>query len=222
MFVALLGLAVAAPPAAASQPRPDRAQALHASLRAGNAGYGLLGGFRHRTARGISLGVDAESVYIIEAFIGGFAVPSNLRVAGRVPFQFPVLHSERLTLALTVAPGFRWTRSLAADAPERTSVAVTADVGAFAYLHRDRFSWTAGIDNPISVQVRPITDVDTLGTLLVTGPIVPITERLHWYATVEAGGVFGSDGDAGKFLLRGTTGIRGFFGPTGSSWRAYY
>lgn len=223
MFFVLLGLTLASTSLPESEDvAPPRGNALQAGLRTGNAGHGLTLGYRHRTRRGPAFGLDFESVYLRNAYIGGFAVEQDLRLAVRVPLQFPVYDSPRLTMALTGAPGVRWTQSFEDAAPEQTSVGITADFGAFAYLHRDRFSWMAGIDNTVSVQVVPIRDVDLWGNLLTTGPIVPVTDRIHWFATVEGGGAFGSNGDAGKFFLRGTTGLRGFFGPAGSSWRAFY
>jgi len=223
MFVALLGLMLASTPEPDSATgAPSRGDALQAGVRVGNAGYGLTLGYRHRTRRGIAFGLDGEGVYLPSAYIGGFAVERDLRLAARVPVQFPVYDGARLTMAVTGAPGLRWTRTFDDTAPERISIGITADLGAFAYLHQERLSWMAGIDNTFSFQVVPIQDVDLVGTLLATGPIVPITDRVHWFATIEGGGVFGSNGDAGKFFLRGTTGIRAFFGPAGSSWRAFY
>ena len=223
MLFALLGLTLASTPVEASDDaEPARGNALQAGLRTGNAGHGLSLGYRHRTRKGIALGLDVESVYLLNAYIGGFAVERDLRVAARLPLQFPVYDSARLTMALTGAPGVRWTQSFDDAAPEQTSVGLTIDFGAFAYLHRPRFSWMAGVDNSASIQVVPIQDVDLWANLLTTGPIVPITDRVHWFATVEGGGAFGSNGDADKFFLRGTTGLRGFFGPAGSSWRAFY
>jgi hypothetical protein len=223
MLFALLGLTLAGTsPDASPEGPPTEGNAVHAGLRTGNAGHGVQLGYRHRTRRRFAFGLDAESVYLLDAYIGGFAVERDLRIAARVPLQFAVHDGPRLTMALTTAPGVRWTRSFDDAAPERTSIGITADFGAFAYLHQPRFSWMAGIDNSASVQVVPIRDVDLWANLLTTGPIVPVTEHLHWFATIEAGGAFGSNGDAGKFFLRGTTGLRGFFGPAGSSWRAFY
>ena len=211
-------LAGAAPP---PQP-PAPAHAATAAATLGNNGYGLRAGYRGRTRRGFSGGLELESVYLPEAFLGGFAVPNDVRLAVRAPLQMPVLRATDFEMAVTLAPGLRWTRALEDAEPHAQSLAVTADVGVFAYLHRPRFSWMAGLDSPFSIQLDPIRDLDLIGTLLATGPIVPINDRLNWYATLEGGGVFGSNGDAGKFLVRGTTGIRAFFGPGRARWRAFY
>lgn len=215
-----LALALVGPPPSEPSDRP--AHALIGAGRVGNAGYGGLVGYRVRAPSGFAAGIDLESVYLTTAFVGGFAVPNALRIAGRVPLFFPMHQGPRLTMALTLAPGVRWTNSFAESPPERRSFAVTVDTGAFAYVHGERLTWMAGADIPVSIQVSPITDVDMVGGLIATGPVVPIGERLHWYATLEAGGVFGSGGDGAKFLVRGTTGIRAVFGMSARRWRALY
>lgn len=196
--------------------------ALGAGLRAGNAGYGAQLGWRMQTRRAFAWGLDLEGVYLPQAYIAGLAVDDDLSLGVRAPLIVQAHRSRSLTIALHLAPGLRYLRSFEPDIPADASLSVTVDLGVAAYVHRDRFSWLLGVDNPFSVQVSPITDLNVLGTLLTTGPVVPLNDRLQWFATVEAGGLFGSDGDAGKFLIRATTGLRGVFGPSARDWRVFY
>ena len=139
----------------------------------------------------------------------------------RAPLFFPVHRSRTLTMALGFAPGVRVVRSANPGFGSRRGLTLTADLGAYAYVHaHPRLTWLVGFELPVGIQIDPITDIDTLGTLLVTGPVVPLGDRLSWYATLEGGGLYGSDGDAGKFLVRGTTGLRVVLGASARHWRA--
>lgn len=199
-----------------------RAHALTFAVRAGNSGYGGMVGYRLRLRRGIGVGVEVEGVFAPRSFIGGYATGDNVVVAGRLPLFFPVYRSRALTMAVTFAPGLYSVRSFSPDQGPSAGLSVTADVGVFAYLRvGPRLTWMAGVDNPVSVQLGPIVDVNKVGTLVSTGPVVPINERLSWFATAQAGGLFGSGGDAGKFLMRGTTGLRLVFGASARQWIAF-
>lgn len=207
---------------AASDAGDGLAHALTFAARAGNPGYGGLFGYRLRLRHGIGVGLEFEAGYAPEAFIGGYATERNTIVHGRLPLFFPVHRSRRLTLALTLAPGIRSSQSADPGPAESSGLAVTVDVGVFAYLRaHERVTLLLGVDNPVSIEVDPIVGIDKFGTLLVFGPVVPMSDRASWYATVEAGGVYGSDGDAGKFLMRGTTGVRVTLGAGARRWRAF-
>lgn len=198
------------------------AHALSFAGRAGNSGYGGLLGYRVRLRHGIGLGLELEGAYAPSTYIGGYPTEQNAVVHARLPLFFPVHRSRRLTVALSLAPGIRTTQSADPGFGARSGFAVTVDLGVWAYLRaHERLTLMLGVDNPVSIQVDPIVDVDKLGSLLAFGPVVPINDRLSWFATVEAGGLFGSDGDAGKFLLRGTTGLRVTFGASAKQWRAF-
>ncbi|MGH1348462.1 MAG: hypothetical protein ACRBN8_43325 [Nannocystales bacterium] len=202
---------------------PDEvAHAATVSARASALGFGAKFGYRARLRRGVGIGLEVEGLYDPEAVLGGYATERNGFVNARVPVFIPVLRSGTLTMAVLVAPGVRV--GLAGDpgfGPDR-SVAATLDTGVFAYLHVSRrLTWVLGVDTPLAVQVDPITDVSEIGTLLTTGPVVTVTPRLNVYAAVDAGGLFGSDGDAGKFLIRGTAGIRLHWGMNAADWTAY-
>ncbi|MBL8945726.1 MAG: hypothetical protein JNK45_21365 [Myxococcales bacterium] len=197
------------------------AHALTIGARVGNPGYGALLGYRLRLRHGIGVGLEVEAGYAPRAYIGGHLAHDDAVLRARAPLFFPVFRSRRLTMALGFAPGVRMIRSASPGFARRRGVSITADVGAFAYVHaHPRLTWLVGFELPVGIQIDPITDIDTLGTLLVTGPVVPLGDRLSWYATLEGGGLYGSDGDAGKFLVRGTTGLRVVLGASARHWRA--
>lgn len=213
--------AIAAPPAE-SDAGDGVAHGLTFAARVGNPGYGGLLGYRLRLRRGIGVGVEAEAGFAPRAYIGGYATRDDAVIRARAPLFFPVLRSPRLTMALSFAPGVRVVRSADPGFGERRGVTITADLGATAYVHAPpRLTWLVGFELPVGIQVDPIHDIDTLGALLVTGPVVPLGDRVSWFATIEGGGLYGSDGDAGKFLVRGTTGLRLVFGTSARRWRAF-
>lgn len=200
----------------------ESGHAATASARASALGFGAQFGYRARLRRGLGLGLEVEGLYDPEAVLGGHATERNGFVNVRAPVFVPVARSDTFTFAVLVAPGLRV--GFAGEpgfGPDR-SVAVTMEAGVFGYVHvTRRLTWMLGFDVPVAIQVAPITDVSETGQLLRTGPVVNLTPRINLYATVDAGGLFGSDGDAGKFLIRGTAGVRLHWGIGAAEWMAY-
>ena len=62
---------------------------------------------------------------------------------------------------------------------------------------------------------------DVQGALLSLGGGIALGERLWLHGRIDTGGIFGADGDAGKYLFRGTLAIRGLFGSTTDHWRTF-
>lgn len=198
------------------------AHAVTIAARVGNPGYGGLLGYRLRLRHGIGVGAELEAAFAPLAYIGGYPTHDDAVIRARAPLFFPVHRSPHLTMALTFAPGVRIVRSADPGFGRDRGVTLTADLGAYAYVNaHPRLTWLVGFELPVGIQIDPINDIDTLGALLVTGPVVPLGERVSWYATLEGGGLYGSDGDAGKFLVRGTTGLRLVFGASARRWRAF-
>ncbi|MEM9458454.1 MAG: hypothetical protein AAGF11_30030 [Myxococcota bacterium] len=192
------------------------------SLRASALGYGAQVGYRARFRRGVGLGLEVEGLYDPEAVLGGYATEHNGFVNARVPVFIPAVRSSALTMAVLVAPGVRFARSVDPGYGPDQSLAVTLEPGVFAYLHATpRLTWMLGVTMPVAIQVDPITDVAELGTLVATGPVVTLGRHVNLFATVDTGGLFGSDGDAGKFLIRGTAGVRIHWGVGAADWTAY-
>lgn len=200
----------------------ETGHAATASARASALGFGAQFGYRARFRRGLGLGLEIEGLYDPEAVLGGHATARNGFVTARVPVFIPAIRSGTFTFAVLVAPGVRI--GFAGEpgfGPDR-SVALTMEAGVFGYVHMSRrLTWMLGLDMPVAIQVDPITDLSEIGQLLTTGPVVNLTPRVNLYATVDAGGLFGSDGDAGKFLVRGTAGVRLHWGVGAAEWMAY-
>lgn len=221
---ATAGLAETAEPAEPAGPAgPGRVgHAATASVRASALGFGTQLGYRARLRRGVGLGLELEGLYDPEAVLGGYSTEQNGFVNARVPVFIPALRSPTLTMAVLVAPGVRFARSGDPGFGPDQSVAVTLETGVFGYLHATpRLTWMLGVDLPLAIQVDPITDVSEIGTLLATGPVVTLGRHVNLFATVDAGGLFGSNGDAGKFLVRGTAGVRVHWGVGAADWTAY-
>lgn len=226
----LVGLLWATEAGAAETPREPPASprsqpvghAATAALRASALGYGVQLGYRARLRRGVGLGLEIEGLYDPEAVLGGYPTERNGFANARVPVFIPALRSSALTMAVLVAPGVRFAGSGEPGFGPDRSLAVTLETGVFAYLHATpRLTWMLGVELPVAIQVDPITDLSEVGTLLATGPVVTLSDRINLFATVDAGGLFGSDGDAGKFLIRGTAGVRIHWGVGAADWTAY-
>lgn len=205
-----------------SGPR-ETAHALSLAARASNFEYGGRGTYRFRFRSQTTAGISVEGGYGIGAFIAGYAVKRTAYFDARLPWLFPFLASDKFAMAFGLTPGLRRVRSFDPDgAPHDTSWAVALDTAVWSYAHlHERVTVKLGVIVPVSLQVSPQIDNDKVGGLIVTGLIVPLTDRLQWFADAQAGGIFGSNGDAGKFLVRGTTGVRLTIGANARRWRTF-
>ncbi|GAB4566288.1 MAG: hypothetical protein Tsb0020_17840 [Haliangiales bacterium] len=213
-----------------SDATPDRAGAVHGlAFVAAGSEFDVTGRLMYRVrlsesdASGVGrveLGVDAEAGAQQKGFIAGYAVEDGLVTRGRLWSAMRIMSHGALAIDAHVAPGMRLLREAEGVDPERTdSTAVTLDTGLRADVRmHQRVRLQAGLDIPLSYEVTPEVVNDVNGVLFNVGLSVDVGARVQAFAGLETGGIFGADGDAGKYLTRGSAGVRMLLGGGHAAW----
>lgn len=178
------------------------------SARADNFGQGGLVDARLRIGAN-QLGLDVYAGHERKAFISGFAVEDALRVDVHLRGLWQVWQQGPARFSLLTRAGARSFSAATGNAPESASWAVSAEMGAL--VHADvhpRAVARFGVLVPLLFQLDPAFSNDVNGALLSLGIAVALRDQLLLTANLNSGGIFGADGDAGKFLVQGTLGVR--------------
>lgn len=175
--------------------------------------------YRHRFESGVQLGAVATGGFAWDAYIVGYAATDEALGALAIESRFPVLTRSRLRFHLAVDLGVR--RIFGDDGQPTGSTgswAVEARAGMLGQARMGRGAVRFGVWVPFSIEVAPEVVNDAQGALLSLGGSWPLSERARVFADFETGGLFGSNGDALKFLARGTVGVQLIFGTSTSEW----
>jgi hypothetical protein len=178
--------------------------------------------YRHRFDSGVQLGVGVEGGYSWNAYVSGYVAGEQGIGVLYAESRFPVLTRERLRFQLLVNSGVR--RIFGDDGQPTGSTgswAIEARLGLMGHARVGDGALHLGVIVPFSIEVAPETIIDVQGALLSLGLGWPLSERVWIGGEVEAGGVFGADGNAQKFILRGSLNLRFLFGSTTESWWAF-
>lgn len=177
--------------------------------------------YRHRFESDVQLGVGVEGGYSWNTYVAGYAVGERAVGVLNVESRFPLLSRERLRFQLLVNTGVR---RIFADggqpASSTGSWAIEARLGLLGHARVGRGALHLGVIVPFSIEVAPETINDVQGALLAAGFGWPLAQRIWLRGEIEGGGIFGADGDAQKFLVRGSLSLRFLFGSTTESWWA--
>ncbi len=168
------------------------------------------------------LSLRAEGGRARAAYVAGFATDDAALT--RVTFETRLAAGSvgRARFGVHLSAGGRFTRGGEGNAPDGVGRAVEVGVGLVATLPVGaRGAVRGGVLVPFSLEISPEVVNDMQGALLTLGGAVALTDRLWLQGQIDTGGIFGSDGDAGKFLFRGTLAIRGLFGSTTHDWLAF-
>jgi hypothetical protein len=210
-----------APASAASAPR-DGASTRHAFNLGGaysNVDAAAILGYRLRLSGGLQLGAEVRYAPSRRSYIDGFATTGGAGRYGTLRALVPLASSGPLELGLGTTLGVR---SLAVDTTtglDKSSLAFTSEIGPGAHLQLTRgLTLRAGWLQVTNLQTRPNTALDALGQVLLLGATAPVTDTVQLYADFETGGLFGYDGDGGKYLTRGIVGARWVLGGAARDW----
>ncbi|HEU4404358.1 MAG TPA: hypothetical protein VFS43_03615 [Polyangiaceae bacterium] len=218
---AAAGLAGAPPNAAPASAPPTSAPAgtLHAlGVQGGwsnvDAGAGL--SYRVRLPGGTQFGLDARYASLREGYISGYAVESGAALAGSAVAMIPWARFGPVDLDVRLSAGARALDADETRSPDRSSTALTTDFGPVVNVHAAPWlTLRTGWLNVVNLQLAPATDLDALGQIVLAGVAVPVGDRLLAHADFETGGLFGYDGDGGKYLTRVSVGLRWVLGESG-------
>ncbi|WP_428265861.1 hypothetical protein [Haliangium sp.] len=170
--------------------------------------------------RGVELGVQARTGLMRQGFIAGYAVRDGLVSAGRLWGAMRLYRRGALGIDAHIAPGVRVVRGAEGAGPERQgATAVTFDTGVVAHMRASRrLRLHAGLLLPFSYEIAPEVINDVQGALITAGATIDLGANTQAFASVETGGIFGADGDAGKYLTRATAGVRMVLGGDTRAW----
>ncbi|MCU0684961.1 MAG: hypothetical protein MUF34_22390 [Polyangiaceae bacterium] len=219
-----LAAALATHPALAGDSTPlapaaSPTSTLHALGVQGNwsnvdAGVGL--SYRARLPGEAQLGLDARYASLRQGYVSGYAVESGAALAGAAVAMLPWARFGPVVLDLRLSAGVRALDADQTRSPDRSSTTITTDFGPVVNVHAAPWlTLRTGWLNVVNLQIAPATDLDALGQLLLAGVAIPVSDRLLAHADFETGGLFGYDGDGGKYLTRVSVGLRWVLGESG-------
>ena len=190
---------------AVAVPRPghDLRLAGHRS----NFGTGGELGYRYRSAGGAELGVDLRGG-AGQWWIAGKDADDARLVQGELAGMVPVLARGPLAFQLHLRGGARYVDG-GDTLPVGTATMVGAEIAPVVEIAAAAgVTLRSGFRLPVWFAVDPAVELDVLGSPLLAGAAVRVTDRVWLTADIESGTYFGYDGDGSKFLMAGTVGMR--------------
>jgi hypothetical protein len=173
-------------------------------------GLELAGDIRWRSSGGIELGAAIELGARDAAYLGGHAESGAAALGGRLLFLAPLVNAGPLSLDLSVASGVGYQRLFEEpQGPSADSFRWTFELALLAHARLDR-AWIlrVGAIAGVELELMPLVDLAEQTQLVTLGLGFSPSTSSMLYATVDTGGTYGFNGDNGKFVLRGTLGVR--------------
>lgn len=210
---------------AASSGAPSAPRTLHAAslqLTGSNFDAGAALGYRVRFAGGMQLGLEGRALAVRDAYVNGFAATGGYAVSGVGLVMVPMVQSGPLDLHFRASLGARSLNVDETTGPDKRGLTLLSELGPVVNIRATksltlRTGWLA----VTNFQLSPAFDSEALGQVLLAGAVVPVTDDVQLHADVETGGLFGFDGDGGKYVVRGFVGARWAFGGSARSWLSF-
>ncbi len=197
----------------AATPTPALGDTVHTlAISAGGSEFdaAATADYHLRHDSGWEFGLSAGTGWLRQGFIAGYAVEDGSLSQAELTVARSLYQRQGLRMMIHASPGARLVRGASGSmlAPS-DSTAITLDTGLIAHVNAaSGVSMHAGILLPLSYEIAPEIINDVNGGLLTIGAAVALGDRVEGFAAVETGGIFGADGDAGKYLTRATAGVR--------------
>ena len=206
----LIGLCISTFSPAASAQTARAGASVNAALLASDVGAGLGFDARWHLPGGQQLGLGASAAWLGTAYVGGRKVHAAFSGQAQLSALFPLLERRPLSLDLRISSGLRVLRDTAErEASDRTALRSVSELGLLAHVRLDeRHLLRAGPLLTLEFELKPTFAVADQAQLLTLGVGRALTRDLLLYATVDAGGSYGFDGDNGKAMVRGALGLR--------------
>jgi hypothetical protein len=152
---------------------------------------------------GSAFGAEVRWAEVSKAWIDGWPVKDGSAASALVHGAVPLVRAERFRLDLRGNVGARWLFAREVEGPDDRSLAQLTEVGPRATLTvADGAAVWLGFDNIVDFQLDPSFATDGLGQLLNGGVVVAPTDDWQLALTGETGGIYGYDGDGGKYAAR--------------------
>jgi hypothetical protein len=186
---------------------PQHALSVNGSL-SGTDAHGALA-YSLRTAAGWQLGAEVRLAAPRESFISGYPASGGVAPSGLLHGVAPLVDAGPLQLSLALQLGVRALFAADSVGPDTRALVLLTRLGPIASVRvTDAFAVRAGWCSVVNLQLTPGADLEALGQVLMLGAVVHFTPSLAAYADFETGGLLGFGGDGGKYLVRGSLGLR--------------
>jgi hypothetical protein len=174
-----------------------------------NAGAGLSADAGWRFAGGQQLGIALVGEGLWTAHLGG-QVARGVSASGARAFTLsPLLTTRALELDLRLSSGLRYLRDVGALESHRDALRSTTELALLAHVNLgEHYLLRTGVLLGFDLELSPTTSLADQSQSLTLGVGRVIGDSTLLYASVDAGGSYGFDGDNGKAILRGALGLR--------------
>ena len=198
MFVLLAAGALAAPN-----------HALGISADAANIDFGTTVAWRAGWASGMQLGVRARGAAVSTSFIDGYPVSRGSDLTGTVGIALPLARTSFASVDLEIDTGVQHVIAAQTTGPHDRATSLVFDLSPVVTVPvADGAALRLGWTQVFREQLTPSVTLKAQGSLAQVGAVVAIADGLQWTVRGTTGGLYGFDGDGGKFLARVETGLR--------------
>lgn len=172
--------------------------------------YGLAFDARLVLPRGAQLGVVLAGTGVTTGYFGGRTIHGAVGLESLALALVPLVRVEALALDLRIASGARYVRDLGArDSQYTHAIRSVTELSLFAHLRvGPRVLVRVGAVCAFDLELRPTVALADQAGLLSFGVGVALTDDALLFATLEAGGTYGFDGNNGKVIARSALGLR--------------
>lgn len=177
---------------------------------ANTTGGGLELDARCRWPSGIQVGAVFDGQVASHAHFGGTVAEDVAAGAVRVVALFPLLTAPVASFDLRVTTGIGYARDVGSTvSPYRDAIRSISELSWLAHVPLGtKALFRAGTTFAFELETKPTQDLADQALLVTLGFGQKLTDATLLYATVDAGGTYGFDGDNGKAITRGAVGVR--------------
>ncbi|MEN0065521.1 MAG: hypothetical protein AAGA48_25480 [Myxococcota bacterium] len=155
---------------------------------------------RLRFEKGWQLGFRGFGAQVTEGFVDGFAVDGT-RLGGTVELTVPLVRLETVQVDIEVDAGIQQLQPEADSRIDDNGVSVIADLSPMVTLPLGGTgALRVGWKNVFHQQVAPSSALDAQGALIRAEGVLALNEDLQLAIGGATGGIFGFNGDGGKYL----------------------
>jgi hypothetical protein len=175
-----------------------------------NEAYGLALDARLVLPRGTQLGLALEGTGVTTGYFGGRTIHGAAGATSTALALVPLARTHGLALDLRLSTGVRYVRDVGArDSQYTRAIRSVTELGLFAHLRVGPWLLVrAGALCVFELELRPTVALADQAGLLSLGVGVALTDHALLFATLDAGGTYGFDGNNGKVIVRSALGLR--------------
>jgi hypothetical protein len=160
--------------------------------------------WRMRFEDGVQLGASFRAAGIRLSFLDGWPIRAGQSYTGTLDLGLPIVKTERVQVDLELELGARGVIATDTDADADRSVILVSDVRPMVTMPvHDIVAVRVGWTHVLHQQVGPSYALEAQGVVARAEVVTGLTDAFQLVVGGETGGVFGFNGDGGKFLAGG-------------------